>query len=166
MLDLAQGDGHAQIDARSESREPVMKHPFSVPARLTPDLARVEAYWRGLLRGAATMPFWDDARLGDLPDMTPRLLLIDVFQGPERYRFNEVGEQIGGGELEGRFLDETKLDRPLEFLRAQCSVTIESAAPTWFRMDDSTDGQGYARLLLPMWGDGRASMILGAVEFE
>lgn len=142
-----------------------MKHPFAVPTHLSPDLARVHAYWRGLLRGGAQMPFWDDAKLSDLPDLAGRLLLIDVFEGPERFRFSEVGAEIVGQDLEGRFLDETPLSAPLEFLRGQCSVTIECAAPTWFGRDKADDHEAYARLLLPMWGDGRASMILGAVDF-
>lgn len=141
-----------------------MKHPFALPARLSADLTRVEAYWRGLLRGAAEMPFWDDARLSDLPDLGPRLVLIDVFDRPERFRFATVGAELGGAELEGRFLDDTDLERPLEFLRAQCSATIEAAAPTYFRLEGA--GGSYGRLLLPMWGDGRASMILGAVDFD
>lgn len=141
-----------------------MKHPFSVPARLSPDLARVESYWRGLLRGAAQMPFWDDAKLTDLPDLGPRLFLIDAFDRPQRFRFATVGAEIGGTELEGRFLDETDLATPLEFLLAQCSATIESAAPTFLGAPEGA-GRPYGRLVLPMWGDGRASMLLGAVEF-
>ena len=143
-----------------------MKHPFAIPAHLSPDLTRVQAYWRGLLRGEAKMPFWDDAKLSDLPDLTDRLFLVDVFQGPERFRFGEVGAGIGGQEMEGRFLDETALGYPVEFLRGQCSVTIECAAPTCFRMDEAGGRDAYSRLLLPMWGDGRVSMILGVVDFD
>lgn len=112
------------------------------------------------------MPFWDDMKLSDLPDLTDRLVLIDAFQGPERFRFGEVGAGIGGEEMEGRFLDETTLRRPFEFLRGQCSVTIESAAPTCFRMEEASGREPYSRLLLPMWGDGRISMILGAIDFD
>ena len=145
-----------------------MKHPFAVPARLSPDLERVRAYWRGLLRGAAEMPFWDDAKLSELPDLTERLLLIDVFQQPERFRLASVGDRVGGEGLAGCFLDETALGRPLEFLRAQASATTESAAPTWFHFEgEGADAaQPYSRLLLPMWGDGRISMILAAVDFD
>jgi len=164
---MASRDGAAHNALlRNSSRRPAMKHPFAVPARLSPDLTRVEAYWRGLLRGAAQMPFWDDAKLTDLPDLAGRLLLIDVFQDPERFRFSEVGAEIGGQEMEGRFLDETALRHPFEFLRGQCSVTIECAAPTWFHMDAAGSRQTYSRLLLPMWGDGRISMILGAVDVD
>ena len=41
-------------------------------------------------------------------------------------------------------------------------LTRARAGPTCFRFDG--DDRPYSRLLLPMWGDGRASMILGAVE--
>lgn len=144
-----------------------MKHPFAVPTHLSPDLERVHAYWRGLLRGAAETPFWDDARLSDLPDLADRLLLIDVFQKPERFRLGSVGKDLGGAALAGCFLDETTLARPLEFLRAQSSATVECATPTWFRFETEGSGpaEAYSRLLLPMWGDGRISMILAAVDF-
>jgi len=142
-----------------------MKHPFATPAHLPPDLARVQAYWRGLLRGEAKIPFWDDAKLSDLPDLTDRLFLVDAFQGPERFRFAEVGARVGGREFGGRFLDETDLPWPFEFLRAQCSATVECAAPTCFRFEDpAASGWPYWRLLLPMWGDGHVSMLLGVVD--
>lgn len=73
-----------------------MSHPFPTPLQPTPDVARVEAYWHGLLRGVAQMPFWDDCKLTDLPDLTSRLVLIDVFAGPERFRFASVGADVGG----------------------------------------------------------------------
>ncbi|MBI1198282.1 MAG: hypothetical protein GC203_10505 [Phenylobacterium sp.] len=143
-----------------------MTHPFAVPASLSPDLARVQAYWRGLLRGAAEMPFADDLRLTDLPDLVGRLLLVEVFQGPERFRFAEAGGAVGGVEMEGLFLDETELAYPLEFLRAQCSATVESARPTCMRMAKAGAQKPYTRLLLPFWGDGRISAILGVVDFD
>jgi hypothetical protein len=111
------------------------------------------------------MPFWDDAKLSDLPDLADRLFLVDVFQRPERFRFSTVGESVGH-ELAGRFLDETALEWPLEFVHAQCSVTTECAAPTCHRQEadeSQATARPYSRLLLPMWGDGGISMLLGAV---
>ncbi|QUD86896.1 hypothetical protein [Phenylobacterium montanum] len=141
-----------------------MKHPFPVPSQLSPALARVDAYWRGLLRGNASMPFSDDARLTDLPDLAPQLLLVDVFERPERFRFSTVGAELAGDGLAGLFLDETTLDRPFEYLRAQCSATVEAGTPTGYRRE-AASGQAYSRLLLPLWGEGRISMLLGAVDF-
>lgn len=139
-----------------------IKHPFGLPTRLSPDLTRVLAYWRGLLRGTATMPFWDDAKLSDLPDLTGQLFLVDVFQQPERFRFGVVGDALGASGMSGLFLDEADLGRPFEFLKSQCTATVECAEPTLFRGEGVE--QPYSRLLLPMWGEGRIAMLLGAVD--
>lgn len=135
-----------------------MTQPFATPSRLSPDLARVRAYWKGLLRGGATMPFADDAKLTDLPDLMPRLFMIEAFERPERFRFALLGRELSSELLEGRFLDEIHPAAPLDFLRAQCSAAVEARAPTHHR------GGDYARLLLPLWGDGRVSLLLGAVD--
>lgn len=145
-----------------------MKHPYAVPTNLSPCLARVQSYWRGLLRGAATMPFWNDAKLSDLPDLSPRLFLIDVFQRPERFRFGIVGEDLGS-DLSGAFLDELRLGAPFSLLRSQCAASVEDEGPTFVRLagDQAQGGaRPYGRLVLPMWGDGRISMLLGAVELS
>lgn len=144
--------------------KPATKHPFGVPVHLSPDLTRVEAYWKGLLRGSAKIPFWDDAKLADLPDLADRLFLVDVFDRPQRFRFDLVGRALSGDGLAGVFLDEAELGRPFEYLRAQATATVECAAPTFFH-DDAGSGP-YGRLLLPMWGDGRISMLLGALDQE
>ena len=63
--------------------------------------------------------------------------------------------------MRGRFIDELVLSGPLEFLRSQCSAAVEARAPTFYRHESKP---AYARILLPMWGDGRIGMLLGAVE--
>ena len=138
------------------------KHPYAVPTRLPPDLARVRAYWEGLLRGAATMPFWDDVKTSDLPDLVGSLFLIGVMGPQERFRFDQVGEALTSDGLAGKFLDEFEPHRPFEFLRSQCVATVECAAPTYFR--DAAAALPYGRLLLPLWGGGRISMLLGVVD--
>lgn len=138
------------------------KHPYAVPARLSPDLTRVQAYWEGLLRGGATMPFWDDVKPTDLPDLSGRLFLIDVLGAQERFRFGQIGQALTSEGLGGKFLDETDLKRPFEFLLSQCAATVECAAPTYFRAEAATPP--YARLLLPLWGEGQISMLLGAID--
>ena len=133
--------------------------PFPLPRRLDPDLARVHHYWRSLLRGGAEMPFADDLRLEALPDLEPRFVLMDVFAKPQRFRFGYVGVELAATqpeEVAGTFCDEIELRAPLDFLQSQCSATVEAAAATFL-------GTGYARLLLPLWGDGRISLLLGAV---
>ena len=70
--------------------------------------------------------------------------------------------------ITGEFLDEASLDCPLEFMRSQCSATVECEAPTFYKQDAIPDPvrTGYSRLLLPMWGDGHISMLLGVVAWE
>lgn len=135
--------------------------PFALPEKLDRDLSRVQSYWEGLRRGGNDMPFWDDVKLPVLQEQTAGVLLIDAFALPERFRFNFLSDAFKGGtELKGSFADERELPHPLEYLRAQCSATVEARKPTYYRQEGP---DGYARLLLPMWGDGRISMLLGAV---
>lgn len=136
--------------------------PFSIPQDLPPDLARVLAYWRGLLRGEAEMPFADDLNLAHLPDLTPRLFLIDVFERPMRFRVGKAGAGLGLGDAEGRFLDEARFAEPFAFLPSQCAAAVEAAAPTYFA---DQGGRASSRLVLPLWGEGRVSTLLGAVDF-
>lgn len=134
--------------------------PYALPATLEADLEKVRAYWHGLIRGKASdMPYWDDVKLSALPELVDRLALIEVFDKPERFRFDIVGKDIVakyGKDFTGSFADELEPHMPLEFFRAQASATAEGRAPTYQHQGS------VARLLLPMWGDGRISMLLGA----
>jgi hypothetical protein len=137
--------------------------PFTAQ-QLDQKLRRVEAYWRSLIRGANDLPFWDDFGPSELQEMSPDVLLVNVFSKPLRFRFDSiVGNAIEaryGRQLADRFSDEIEPSSPLEFFNAQASATIESHKPTLHQ------GAGYRRLLLPMWGDGRVSMLLGAFAWE
>ena len=57
------------------------------------------------------MPFWDDAKLTDLPELSDRLFLVDVFEQPERFRLNTIGAALNGAALTGAFLDHADLDQ-------------------------------------------------------
>lgn len=144
-----------------------MSNPYPLTSKLSPPLLRVMAYWEGLKRGGNEMPFWDDVSLSMLPDLTDRLLLMDVYAGPERFRFNFVGKEFlehNGNSLSHKFVDEIELRGGLKFLRSQCSATVEACEPTFYRHDGSPDGAAYSRILLPMWGDGHIGMLLGALD--
>ena len=72
-----------------------MSAPYALPAELEPDLRLVHAYWEGLIRGANDMPFWDDFKPDALPELAPRLCLLDVFDEPFRLHFGHiVGAEI------------------------------------------------------------------------
>ena len=86
-----------------------------------------------------------------------------------------LGEQIEGRKCDdavGKFLDEIEVHAPLQYLNSQASATIESRAPTHYRQGGgrhrkhSSPLDGYARILLPLWGNGRIGMLLGAVAPE
>ena len=109
--------------------------PYSVPSKLEAELARVRAYWEGLKRGDASMPFWDDVNLAALPDLSGRLMLIDVFDKPLRFRFGIVGKELKAryrADVVGKFSDEIEIRHPFQYLNSQGLATIESRAPTYF----------------------------------
>jgi hypothetical protein len=136
-------------------------NPFPLPSTLERPLAALGDYWRSLRRAENDIPFADDLNPGVLAAEAGAVLLLDVFEKPERFRFSLLGGDLllpQDRALSGKFLDEVDLPAPLGFLRAQASATVEARAPTYFR-----DAGGAARLLLPMWGDGRVSLLLGAV---
>jgi hypothetical protein len=98
-------------------------------------------------------------------------MLVEVFERPQRFRFGCVQQELlkGGGDcsVTGSFADEIEVCRPFEFFLGQASVTVEASSPTFYRHGATgakeDGGQGYARLLLPMWGGGRIDMLIGVV---
>ena len=146
-------------------------HSYSLPDELEPDLGRIRAYWNGLKRGANDVPFWDDVKFSLRSRLGRESMLIDVFENPLRFRFDLVGAELAdlyGETIGNRFLDEIELHAPFDELGAQCKATVEGSAPTYYRQTAARKGDAehpdrYARLLLPLWGNGRIEMLLGAV---
>ena len=141
--------------------------PYALPDTLERDLARVHAFWDGLKRHEAEMPFWDDVKMSALSELAGRLMMVEATDKPVRFRiaFGLVGADIKrhyGHDLSGKFLDEIEAAAPLHFLQSQCSVTVEGRAPTYYR---NHGAGGYSRLVLPLWGDGRIGMLLVAYAF-
>lgn len=144
-------------------------NPFPLPATLKPLLQRVLSYWDDLKRGENAIPFSDDVNLSDFPDVSDRLLLLDVFSAPERFRFNFLGESFTNhqiGATQSAFLDEIPLKGQLIFLRAQSSATVEAGAPTFYRFGGGPTARAFSRILLPLWKDGQIGMLLGASDAE
>lgn len=143
----------------------VTDNPYPLPGKLGAPLQAVLSYWEDLKRAGNEMPFWDDVKPSALPGPNDRLLLVDAFEKPERFRVNTIGSELDrpGSSLRGKFIDELALTGPLEFLRSQCSATVEARAPTFYRHEGKP---AFSRILLPMWGDGRIGMLLGAVDLH
>jgi osmotically-inducible protein OsmY len=149
-------------------------HRYSLPGELEPDLGRFQAYWNGLKRGANQVPFWDDVKFSLRSRLGLEAMLIGVFENPLRFRFDLLGADLTdwyGGATGNRFLDEIDLHAPFDELSLQCKATVKGRAPTYYRhtavgKEAAEHPGGYARLLLPLWGNGRIEMLLGAVVFD
>jgi hypothetical protein len=140
---------------------------FTLPDRLEPDLERVRAYWNGLKRGENDIPFWDDVKPSTQAPFADRLMMIEAFENPLRFRFDLVGEDVTrryGAAISGKFSDEVQLHPPIDRLTDQCRATIEQRAPTYFR--HAAGGTSYSRLILPLWGNGRIEMLICAACFS
>lgn len=142
-------------------------NPFPLPHTLERDVERVRAVWDGLRRAGNAMPFWDDLKPAALAAQAGSIILLDVFDKPERFRFTLADETLVPAQeaaLTGRFIDEVELGDGFAFLRAQASATVEAAEPTYYRCGSRGLSPGFVRLLLPMWGDGRVGMLLGTID--
>lgn len=135
---------------------------YSMPASLEPKLASIYDYWQALRRGGNDIPFWDDVKLSSLGSSADEALLVDVFESPLRFRLGLAGRSMAarlGPELGGKFLDKLEPQGAFDHLEAQCATTVRSRAPTYFRQESTP---GYARIALPLWGNGRIQMLLVA----
>ena len=143
--------------------------PFLLPRKLPVRLARLQHYWNDLRRGENAVPFSDDVNVSAVPELSAILMLVEVFERPQRFRFSRVGQELlgdGNSGITGKFADEIEMCRPFEFFLAQASVTVEASSPTFYRRAGSSgkgDDASYSRLLLPTWGNGRVDMLIGAV---
>lgn len=129
-------------------------------------LSAVHAYWLSLRRGSATIPFADDFRLRALQRIEGETALLSVFHKPLRFQFASAGRHVlaaYGGEIEGIFLDELDAHHPLEEATAQARETAEHGVPTVYNHDGGRPV--YARLMLPLWGEGEINAVLIAFDF-
>lgn len=144
--------------------------PFSMPAKLDPDLDHIWIYWNSLKRGDSKIPFSDDLKLSSLSYLSNQLMLVDVFERPQRFRFSLVGkkvQEIYGSNFLGKFADEIDPGAPLNFFISQASATIEVRVPTFFSIhSDTKSEQAIGRVLFPMWGNGCIETILGAIAYD
>ena len=92
--------------------------PFLPPRKLPGPLAQLRQYWNGLRRGENAVPFSDDVNPSVLTGLSGNLILVDVFDRPQRFRFSTVGREIAGKldkEITGTFADDVETRCPLEF---------------------------------------------------
>ncbi len=143
--------------------------PFPLPRKLPSGLASVHRYWQSLVRGENAIPFSDDVNLSQLPELSADLMLIDVFAGPQRFRFNRLGKNIisaFGSDITGQFADQLDLHKPFDYLLSQASAAVEGQLPTFYSDGPAEGGDeaGCSRILLPTWGNGQVNLLLGAIS--
>jgi hypothetical protein len=131
---------------------------------IEPELEGLRQYWASLIRGNNDMPCWEDFKPSAVGQLSRRLVVLDVFDKPNRFRFSgllgsELRERYGE-DVRDMFLHEAARRAPFNFLESQAEAALESAKPTYYRAG------AYSRILLPMWGDGRIGMLLGAVVWR
>ena len=134
--------------------------PYEQPELLSPALQEVLSSWKKLRRGQAKIPFSDDIKLSELLGRESDLVLLDAFAKPQRYRFSIVGKNVVkayGKDVAGIYLDELEPSPPFALIHSQASATAEMRAQTFYA------DENYARLLLPAWGDGHVSALLGII---
>ena len=147
--------------------------PYAMPEMLEQELGEVLDYWDGIKRHNNDIPFWDDVQLTALREYSDILMMIDVFEKPERFRFGVIGRSIierYGRELESHFVDEVARKAPFDYLPYQASATVQAGKPTFYHhvaMNSHAPdpAKSYLRLLLPLWGEGHIAMLMGAVVF-
>jgi hypothetical protein len=135
--------------------------PYKYPEVLPRVFQDILSYWKDLRRGQAEIPFTDDIRMTELSEHENDLIILDVFAKPQRYRFSIVGQNVTGvyrHDVAGIFLDELEPGPPFRLIHSQASAAVEMRTPTYYV------GEGYARLLLPAWGDGHVSALLGKIS--
>lgn len=137
------------------------RNPLPLPVRLDEKLEPLHALWQGLRRAENGMPFADDLAFPALEKLLGKAFLLQVFTGPERFRFEFASAGLPAVS-QGSFLDEIAPNSELSYLRAQASATVEAGEPTLLRLTEAS-GRELSRVLLPLWGNGQVSLLLGAV---
>lgn len=138
-----------------------------------PDLAAVLAYWNGK-RGDRIAPPRNAVEPGDLVRYLPRIKLVDVLRGPDGtldFKFRLAGTAIGtilGTELtrsRPRDLQPPQFGALIHDHYTQC---VLQARPFLHRVEVNSLRRfhSYARLLLPLSGDGTTIDMLMTVDSD
>ena len=145
---------------------------YQPPGQLEPGLDRIRAYWDGLKRGGGNIPFSDDVKVSMKASVAHNWALLEAFENPNRFRFDLVSDAITqayGSAVAGKFVDEIDSHQPFDELASQCMATIKRRQPTYYRHASTNERKPggrieYARLILPLWGNGRVEMLIVGIE--
>jgi hypothetical protein len=139
------------------------RNPFPLPGRLDAKLQPIVTFWENLRRGENGMPFGDDLGVRALSKLPGNPFLLSVSPAPERYCFEFLCDSLRRGMGAGGFLDQMPGNVNFSYLRAQSSATVEAAEPTLLHLTQLS-GYRFSRILLPLWGNGQITMLLGNID--
>ena len=134
-------------------------------AEASEDVQRLYAYWRAR-RGRKRFPARQDIDPIDFKFALGRVSLIDVLDGPRRFRYRLVSTSTTkhlGYEMTGKFTDEIPEKELRDYVERLYAKTVDTAAPIYAREKAIFDGRlwEYEALMLPLSSDGsRINMIM------
>lgn len=148
---------------------------FDPAIREPPVLAFIRDYWE-TRRGTAAMPRRQDVAPADMKAYLPNILLADVLQGGEDFRYRVVGSQLQryfSGNPTGMLMSsalavfgEETVTRTIEVYQ----IVVKRQKPLRIRGSGTLYSQQakiFDALLTPLSDDGeRVNMILGTFVFE
>lgn len=130
------------------------------PAIRNEKIRRFAAYWRSIHPGDR-LPARSDFDPGDIPDLLPHIVLVDVVRAPLRFQFRVQGTEVTramGSDFTGRYIDECVPDHErtlpwlnrVEVVETGCPVHVIGRPSIAFRLDYAP----MERLHLPFAKDG------------
>jgi len=138
-----------------------------------PLLHELYAYWRGKCRGRR-MPRRSDIDPSEMARLLPHLLISEVVEGGERFRFRLAGTAIAsalGGDSTGRLVEEVAEGSYRDFINGLHRTVCREQASLFAEGPHlaGTRGEHYyaKRLLMPLFEDGIAvNQILAMLTFR
>lgn len=136
----------------------------------TPNLRRIYAYWNNV-RGPRALPAWRDFDAQHLSFIVSNMLLIEVHDAPQRFRFRLHGPQLAwriGYDMTGKLVDEIPHPQNRAVLLERCRWLVANRRPYLGHGERVVAGREipYEVVWLPLADDGHTiDFLLGALEY-
>lgn len=137
---------------------------------LNEGMRRLYDYWKGQSHDGHP-PRRADIDPSAMPDLLPNIFLVDIEEGPRRYRVRLAGSAViecFGEDMTGRTVDTFDLGKDRSSILDHYEQVAKCGEPSYDRHQFWTDAYGqhlsYERLLLPLSSDGEhVDKLLGCI---
>jgi len=138
----------------------------------SPRIRRLSDYWEEQRSARGTLPRRSDVTPDRLRDLLPHIIIVDVEQDPQRFRYRLVGTRVveyNGFEFTGRYLGEIGWPEEQAIIDGYAAV-VESRRPIfgafgWELLDGSQGRCEFARF--PLSEDGTIiSQVLAMEDYD